>query len=79
MEKSLDTLIPDNPNMPYDMKELIYKVADDNEFWELQPEHAQNIIIGLARMDGYPVGIVANQPRVLAGCLDPPLAFLIGD
>jgi propionyl-CoA carboxylase beta chain len=70
MEKSLDTLIPDSPNLPYDMKELIYKVADDNEFCELQPEHAQNIIIGFARMDGYPVGIVANQPLVLAGCLD---------
>jgi propionyl-CoA carboxylase beta chain len=70
MEKSLDTLIPDSPNMPYDMKELIYKVADDNEFCEMQPEHAQNIIIGFARMDGYPVGIVANQPLVLAGCLD---------
>jgi len=52
------------------MKELIYKVADDNEFWELQPEHAQNIIIGFARMDGHSVGIVANQPMVLAGCLD---------
>jgi propionyl-CoA carboxylase beta chain len=70
MEKSLDTLIPDNPNLPYDMKELVYKVADDNEFWELQPEHAQNIIIGFARMDGHSVGIVANQPLVLAGCLD---------
>jgi propionyl-CoA carboxylase beta chain len=70
MVMSLDTLIPDNPNMPYDMKELICKVSDDNEFWELQPEHAQNIIIGFARMDGYPVGIVANQPLVLAGCLD---------
>ncbi len=69
-EMSLDTLVPDNPNVPYNMKELIYKVSDDNEFWELQPQHAQNIIIGLARMDGHPVGIVANQPTVLAGCLD---------
>jgi len=48
MEMSLDTLVPKNPNSPYDMKELIYKVSDDNEFWELQPEHAQNIIIGFA-------------------------------
>ena len=70
MEKSLDTLIPDNPNLPYDMKELIYKVSDDNDFWELQPEHAKNIIIGFSRMDGHVVGIVANQPLVLAGCLD---------
>jgi propionyl-CoA carboxylase beta chain len=70
MEMSLDTLVPNNPNLPYDMKELIYKVSDDNEFWELQPEHAQNIIIGFARMEGHTVGIVANQPKVLAGCLD---------
>jgi len=70
MEMSLDTLVPDNPNLPYDIKELIYKVSDDSEFWELQPEHAQNIVIGFARMDGHTVGIVANQPMVLAGCLD---------
>jgi propionyl-CoA carboxylase beta chain len=70
MEMSLDTLVPDNPALPYDMKELIYKVADDHEFWELQPEHAENIIIGFARMEGHTVGVVANQPKVLAGCLD---------
>jgi propionyl-CoA carboxylase beta chain len=70
MEMSLDTLVPDNPNIAYDMKELIYKVSDDSEFWELQPEHAKNIIIGFSRMDGHTVGIVANQPMVLAGCLD---------
>jgi propionyl-CoA carboxylase beta chain len=70
IEKSLDTLVPDNPNKPYDIKELILKVADDNEFFELQPEHAKNIVIGFARMEGAPVGIVANQPLVLAGCLD---------
>jgi propionyl-CoA carboxylase beta chain len=52
------------------MKELIEKVVDDTEFFEIQPEHAQNIVIGLGRMDGHPVGIVANQPMVLAGCLD---------
>jgi len=69
-ELSLDTLIPDNPNKPYDMKEAIHKIVDDKEFWELQPEHAKNIIIGFARMDGNPVGIVANQPLVQAGCLD---------
>ena len=67
---SLDTLIPDNPNKPYDMKELILKVVDDVDFFEVQPENAKNIIIGFARMDGWPVGIVANQPMVLAGCLD---------
>jgi len=67
---SLDTLIPDNPNKPYDMKELIAKVVDDGEFFELQPEYAKNIIIGFARLDGQVVGLVANQPLVLAGCLD---------
>src|SRR5210317_476477 len=70
LEMSLDTLVPDNPSQPYDMKELIYKVADDYEFWELQPEHAKNIIIGFIRMEGHTVGVVANQPDVLAGCLD---------
>ncbi len=70
IEMSLDTLIPDNPNVPYDMKELIYKVVDDTDFFEIQPEHAQNIIVGFGRMEGNPVGIVANQPLVLAGCLD---------
>ncbi len=70
VEMSLDTLVPDNPNKPYDMKELILKVVDDTDFFELQPDHAKNIIIGLARMEGSTVGIVANQPLVLAGCLD---------
>jgi propionyl-CoA carboxylase beta chain len=70
VEPSLDTLAPDNPNKPYDMKELIHKVVDDSEFFELQPDYAKNIVIGFARMEGAPVGIVANQPLVLAGCLD---------
>ncbi len=70
LELSLDTLVPDNPNKPYDMKELIVKVVDDGDFFELQPDYAKNIVIGFARMDGRPVGIVANQPLVLAGCLD---------
>ena len=67
---SLDTLVPDNPNQPYDIKEAITKVVDDGEFFELQPDYAANIVIGMARMDGNVVGIVANQPLVLAGCLD---------
>jgi len=67
---SLDTLVPANPNQPYDMKELIQKTVDDGDFFELQPEYAKNIVIGFGRMDGQPVGIVANQPLVLAGCLD---------
>jgi propionyl-CoA carboxylase beta chain len=70
MDYSLDTLVPDNANKPYDMKELIVKVVDDNDFFELQADYARNIIIGFGRMDGHPVGIVANQPLVLAGCLD---------
>jgi len=67
---SLDTLVPDDPNKPYDMKELINKVVDDRNFFELQKDYAANIIIGFGRMQGAPVGIVANQPMVLAGCLD---------
>ncbi|MCU0761114.1 MAG: acyl-CoA carboxylase subunit beta [Steroidobacteraceae bacterium] len=67
---SLDTLVPENPNKPYDMKELIVKVVDDGDFFELQPDYAKNIVIGFARMAGQVVGIVANQPLVLAGCLD---------
>ena len=70
LEHSLDTLAPDNPNKSYDMKELIFKVVDESNFFELQPGHARNIIIGFARMEGSTVGIVANQPLVLAGCLD---------
>ncbi|MBU2408496.1 MAG: acyl-CoA carboxylase subunit beta, partial [Gammaproteobacteria bacterium] len=69
-DASLDTLVPDNPNKPYDMKELIVKVVDDGDFFELQPDYAKNIVIGFARMEGQSIGIVANQPLVLAGCLD---------
>ncbi len=70
VDMSLDTLIPDDPNKPYDMKELILKVVDEGDFFELQPDYAANIIVGMARMQGSTVGIVANQPMVLAGCLD---------
>ncbi|OAN50141.1 methylmalonyl-CoA carboxyltransferase [Paramagnetospirillum marisnigri] len=70
VEHSLDTLIPDNANKPYDMKELIAKVVDEGDFFEVQPGYAGNIIVGFARMEGRTVGIVANQPMVLAGCLD---------
>ncbi|MDY0885854.1 acyl-CoA carboxylase subunit beta [Dongia soli] len=69
-EPSLDTLIPANPNKPYDMHELIRKVADEGDFFEIQPEFAKNILTGFARLGGETVGIVANQPMVLAGCLD---------
>ncbi len=70
VEMSLDTLIPDNPNKPYDMKELIGKVADEGDFFELQADYAGNILTGFVRMEGSTVGVVANQPMVLAGCLD---------
>ena len=67
---SLDSLVPDNPNKPYDIKELILKVVDDGDFFELQPDYAKNIVIGFSRMEGQTVGVVANNPMVLAGCLD---------
>ncbi|MEI8039308.1 MAG: acyl-CoA carboxylase subunit beta [Verrucomicrobiota bacterium] len=70
LELSLDSLVPDNPNTPYDIKELIVKITDEGDFFELQPDHAKNIVIGFGRMVGHTVGIVANQPLVLAGCLD---------
>ncbi|MEM0990897.1 MAG: acyl-CoA carboxylase subunit beta [Pseudomonadota bacterium] len=70
VEESLDTLIPDNPNQPYDMKELILKLADEGDFFEIQEAFAKNILTGFVRIEGRPVGIVANQPMVLAGCLD---------
>lgn len=70
IEASLDTLVPANPNKPYDMHELIGKVVDEGDFFEIQPSFAKNILTGFARFDGQSVGIVANQPMVLAGCLD---------
>ena len=60
-DKSLDTLIPDNPSLPYDIKEAIVKIVDEGDFFELQPHYAKNIVIGLARMEGASVGVVANQ------------------
>ncbi len=70
IELSLDTLIPDNANSPYDMKELILKIADEADFYEIQEDFAKNIITGFIRLEGQTVGVVANQPMVLAGCLD---------
>jgi propionyl-CoA carboxylase beta chain len=67
---SLDTLIPADPSKPYDMKELILKIVDEADFFEISSEWAKNIVCGFARMDGESVGIVANQPQVLAGVLD---------
>lgn len=67
---SLDKLVPENPQHPYDIKELIAKVADNEEFFEIHPDWAGNIVIGFCHINGQRVGIVANQPMVLAGCLD---------
>ncbi len=66
----LDTVIPDNPNKPYDMKDVILRVVDDGDFMEVHEHYAGNILVGFARLEGRPVGIVANQPAVLAGVLD---------
>jgi propionyl-CoA carboxylase beta chain len=69
-DMSLDTLIPDNPNKPYDVKELITKIVDEGDFFEIQEAHAKNIVTGFARIEGSTVGVVANQPLALAGVLD---------
>jgi len=70
LEPSLDTLIPNNPNTPYDIKELIHKVVDEGDFFEIQETFARNMVVGFGRMEGRTVGIVANQPMFLAGVLD---------
>jgi propionyl-CoA carboxylase beta chain len=66
----LDSLVPEQPNLPYDIKTLITTIADGGEFFEIQPDFAQNIVVGFVRLNGQSIGVVANQPSVLAGCLD---------
>jgi propionyl-CoA carboxylase beta chain len=70
IEPSLDSLVPENPNKPYDIKELILKLADEADFFEIQESFAKNIVTGFGRVEGRTVGFVANQPMVLAGVLD---------
>ncbi len=70
VDPQLDKFIPSDPNQPYDMKELIVTVVDEHQFFEVHPEFAKNIVVGFARLNGFPVGIVANQPAILAGTLD---------
>jgi len=70
VENSLDTIIPDNPNQPYDMREVILKISDEADFFEVQASYAKNMLIGFIRLEGRTVGVVANQPMILAGCLD---------
>ncbi|HXY17706.1 MAG TPA: acyl-CoA carboxylase subunit beta [Gaiellaceae bacterium] len=69
-DESLDTLVPDSPNKPYDMKQVIGRVVDDGDLLEVQPEYAKNIVCGFARLGGHAVGVVGNQPAALAGVLD---------
>lgn len=69
-DESLQSIVPDDPNKPYDIKEIISTVVDDNNFFEVHPHYAENIVVGFARLGGKPVGIVANQPAHLAGVLD---------
>ena len=70
LAEKLDSLVPDESNQPYDIKEIIRLVADEGYFFEVQEHYAKNMVVGFARFDGRPVGVVANQPAVLAGCLD---------
>jgi propionyl-CoA carboxylase beta chain len=70
MEEALDTVVPDNPNKPYDMRDVVALIVDDGDFFEVHEHFAKNIIVGLSRLDGRPVGIVGNQPAQLAGVLD---------
>lgn len=70
LDRDLDALIPDSPNQPYDMREVVHTILDDGEFLEVQELYAQNIVCGFGRIEGRSVGIVANQPTQLAGCLD---------
>jgi len=70
MDPALDTLVPEESNLPYDVKDAIHRVVDDGDFFEVHEHWAPNIVVGFARMDGGPIGIVANQPAYLAGCLD---------
>ncbi|MCF8228730.1 MAG: methylmalonyl-CoA carboxyltransferase [Bacteroidales bacterium] len=69
-DEKLQTIVPDDPNRPYDIKDIITTVVDDQNFLEVQPHYAENMVVGFGRMDGKPVGIVANQPAHLAGVLD---------
>ena len=70
VEEALNTMVPSESNVPYDMKDIIHAVVDENYFFEVQEHYAKNLVIGFARLDGRSVGIVANQPSYLAGCLD---------
>ena len=74
MAAELDTIVPDNPNKPYDMREVVHHIVDDGEFFEVQELFAPNIICGFARLDGHAVGVVGNQPAQMPGCWISSLA-----
>src|SRR5262249_24746166 len=69
-DPELQTLVPDSPNLPYDMREVVSRLLDGRQFFEVQPLFAQNMLVGFGRLGGHTVGVVANQPRVLAGAID---------
>jgi propionyl-CoA carboxylase beta chain len=69
-DESLDSIVPTDPNVPYDIRDIIQSLVDDKDFFEIMPDYAKNIVIGFSRFEGRTVGIVANQPKELAGCLD---------
>ena len=69
-DEELDQIVPDNPNKPYDMRDVVHLVVDNGEFFEVQEHFARNIVIGFARLNGRPIGVVGNQPAQLAGVLD---------
>jgi propionyl-CoA carboxylase beta chain len=69
-EEALDTIVPDDPTKPYDMRDVVSLIVDDGEFFEVHEHYAQNIVVGFSRLDGFPIGVVGNQPRHLAGVLD---------
>src|SRR6266508_2858316 len=69
-DEALDSLVPDDPSKPYDMRDVISLIVDDGEFFEVHEHFAQNIVVGFSRLDGYPIGVVGNQPKHLAGVLD---------
>ena len=70
MEEALNSIVPDDPNKPYDVKDVIQLIVDGNSFYEIHENYAANVVVGFARLGGHSIGIVANQPAVLAGVLD---------
>jgi propionyl-CoA carboxylase beta chain len=70
MDPALDSLVPAESNVPYDIKDIVHRVVDDGEFFEVHEHFAKNLVVGFARLDGRSIGVVANQPAHLAGCLD---------